>query len=181
MPRVRAEDLRTDNAAALLAGLEKPVPDRIAPQLAALHKRLNAQELKPLREVVLLWAQQVAKRRINLDLGITDMAELDRLHESGELEEFYAAHAREWQNKYRDEGRAQGVEQGVERGIEQGLAAERDLLRRQAARKFGAGAASRLAGLLAKIDDSARLAEVGVSIIDCATGDDLIARLQDSA
>ena len=153
------------------------------------HVPAEAAELKPLREVMLLWAQRVAKRRINPDLGITDMAEVDRLHESDELEPFFAARARAWRNKYRDEGRAQGIErgfkqgieQGIEQGVKRGLAGERELLCRQAARKFGADTASRLAAPLAGIDDAARLAEVGEWIIDCATGDRLIARFGDSA
>ena len=70
---------------------------------------------------------------------------------------------------------------GIERGIEQGIAAERALLRRLAARKFGAGTAERLASLLAPIGDTRRLAEVGDWIIDCTTGDDLIARFGNGA
>ena len=175
--RVAADDLRHDNAAALLAALENPSPSRIAGQVTALHRRLRAPELAPLREVMLLWAQQVARRRIGLDLEIRDMAEMDRLHESGDLEEYFAVRVRAWQDEYRAEGRAQGIE----RGIEQGLAAERALLRRQAARKFGADTAERLASLLAPIGDTRRLAEVGDWIIDCTTGDDLIARFGNGA
>ena len=175
--RVGADDLRHDNAAALLAALENPSPSRIAGQVTALHRRLRAPELAPLREVMLLWAQQVAKRRIDLNLGIRDMAEMDRLHESGDLEAYYTARLRAWQDEYRAEGRAQGIE----RGIEQGIAAERALLRRLAARKFGAGTAERLASLLAPIGDTRRLAEVGDWIIDCTTGDDLIARFGNGA
>ena len=170
--RVGADDLRHDNAAALLAGLENPSPERIAGQLAALHRRLGARELAPLRDVMLRWAQQVARQRIGLDLEIRDMAELERLDESDDLEAYYAARRRAWQDQYRAEGRAEGIE----RGREQGLAAERELLCRLAMRKFGTGTAERLAGLLAGIGDTRRLAEVGDWIIDCATGDDLIAR-----
>ena len=68
---------------------------------------------------------------------------------------------------------AKGVERGVERGIERG---QRDLLRGQAARKFGADTAARLAVLLEDIRDSARLAEAGDWMIDAATGEELIAR-----
>ena len=113
------------------------------------------------------------------------MAEVDRLHESGELEVFFTERALAEQDKYRAEGRAegieQGIEQGIERGIEQGIAAERDLLRRLAARKFDAGTAERLAGLLSRIDDPERLAETGDWIIECASGDELIARVGDIA
>ena len=76
----------------------------------------------------------------------------------------------------RKEYRAEGRAEGIERGLEQGLAAERDLLCRLAARKFGAGTAERLAGVLAPIDDTGRLAQVGEWIIDCATGEALMAR-----
>ena len=109
--RVAADDLRHDNAAALLAGLENPSLERIAAQMTALRRRLSAHELAALREVMLLWAQQVARRRIGLDLEIRDMAEMDRLHESGDLEEYFAVRVRAWQDEYRAEGRAQGIGQ----------------------------------------------------------------------
>ena len=115
--RVAADDLRHDNAAALLAALENPSPSRIAGQVTALHRRLRAPELAPLREVMLLWAQQVAKRRIDLNLGIRDMAEMDRLDESGDLEAYYAARLRAWQDEYRAEGRAQASSGGSNRAL----------------------------------------------------------------
>ena len=107
--RVGADDLRMDNAAALLAGLENPSLERIAAQLAALRRRLDARELKPLRELMLLWAQRVSRRRLNLDLGIEDMAELDRLHESGDLEVFFTERALAEREKLRSEGRGLAV------------------------------------------------------------------------
>ena len=175
--RVGADDLRHDNAASLLAGLENPSPERIAEQLAALHRRLGARELAPLRNVMLRWARRVARRRLALDLEIDGMAQTERLDESGDLEAYYAARLRAWQDEYRAEGRAEGLEQG----FEQGLAAERELLCRQVARKFGADTAERLSDLLARVGDTRRLAEVGDWIIDCATGDDLIARFGNGA
>ncbi len=163
--RVAADDLRMDNAAALLAGLENPSLDRVGAQVAALRQRLDAPELAPLKELMMLWAQRVSERRLNLDLGIEDMAEVDRLHESGELEVRFTERALAEREKLRAEG------------MERGVAAERDLLRRQAARKFDAGTAERLADLLVPIDDPERLVEMGVCIIDCASGDELIARV----
>ena len=171
--RMGADDLRMDNAAALLAGLENPSLERVAAQVAALRRRLDAPALKPLRELMLLWAQRVSQRQLKLDLGIEDMAEVDRLHESGDLEVFFRERALAEREKLRSEGRAEGLEQGI--------AAERDLLRRLAARKFDAGTAERLAGLLSRIDDPERLAETGDWIIECAGGDELIARVGDIA
>ena len=122
------------------------------------------------------------RRRNRLDLvGAVDMAEIERMHESGELEGYFAARLRAWQDEYRAAGRAEDIEQGIEQGLEQGLAAERELLCRQAARKFDAGVAERLAGVLAPIDDTGRLAQVGDWIIDCTTGTELIARFGNGA
>ena len=187
--RVGDEDFDDGNAAALLAGLENLWPERIPAQLAALRRRLDGAELAPLREVMFRWVQHLAKQRNGVDLGIEDMAEIDRMHESGETEAYFAARLRGWQEEYRAEGRAEGIERGIERGlekglergIEQGLAAERALLCRLAARKFDADTAERLAGLLAPVGDTGRLAQVGEWIIDCETGERLIARFGNGA
>ena len=64
----------------------------------------------------------------------------------------------------------------VEQGREQG---QRELLRRQAARKFDAAAAERLAAKLEGVEDADRLAQVGDWIIECETSDDLFARFGD--
>ena len=101
-----------------------------------------------------------------------------------------AKRVQEWEAKWHrqgfeeglEQGRAQGREQGlergekrgIERGLEQGLAAERELLRRQAARKFGAAASDALVRRLADISDPDRLAGIGERIVDCRTGAELL-------
>ena len=91
-----------------------------------------------------------------------------------------AESVKEWTDQWFREGREQGLEQGLERGREQGLecgrAEERALLCRQAARKFDAETAARLAGLLDRLTDPERLAEVGDWIIECGTGAELLDR-----
>ena len=76
-------------------------------------------------------------------------------------------------NEGRNEGRKEGIAQGIAHGIEQ----ERSLVCRMAARKFAADTAPRLSVLLAGETDSERLAQVGEWIIECETGDDLLARV----
>ena len=174
--RLATDDLRADNAAALLAGLCNPTVEHLPAQAAALRARLDAPSLRPLLEVALAWAQQTAQQLIGFDLGVDDMAEVDRLHESGELEAYFAQRRLAYEERYRKEGIERGIEQGIERGIEQGVAAERTLLQRQAARKFGARADRRLAPLLADITDTDSLANVGEWIIDCGTFEELLAR-----
>ena len=183
--RVAPDDLQRDNAASILAGLCNPSLDRVPADVAALRARLDAPELRPLLEIVLLWAQQTARRTMDFELEVDDMAEVDRLHESGELEDYLAAGREALKDRYRAEGMERGMErgmrrgmeQGIERGMERGLAQERDLLCRQAGRKFDARTAERLAGMLADIGDPNGLARVGDLIIDCASGEELIATL----
>ncbi|MDE0349627.1 MAG: Rpn family recombination-promoting nuclease/putative transposase [Gammaproteobacteria bacterium] len=167
--RLATDDLRHDNAAALLAGLCNPTFERLPAQAAALRARLATPALRPLLEVALRWAEQTAQRTIGFDLGVDDMAEVDRLDESGELEAYFAERRRAYQEQYRKEG--------LEQGKALGIATERALLQRLASRKFGAGADARLAPLLADIENTDTLATVGEWIIDCDTSEELVARL----
>ena len=92
----------------------------------------------------------------------------------------------EWPKPYlrqgRQEGREEGValgreegrEEGVALGREEGVAQQRMLLRRQAAERFGAATADRLASALAAEADAGRLAEVAIAIVRCATGEELL-------
>ena len=100
------------------------------------------------------------------------------LRESGDEE--LAEQAREWTEQWFREGRERGLEQGREQGLEPGLergrVEERMLLCRQASQKFGAETGKRLPGLLARLTDPERLAEVGGWIIECGTGAELLER-----
>ncbi len=68
-------------------------------------------------------------------------------------------------------------ERGHERGVAHGgRAAERALLRRQAARKFDCDTARQLAALLEQADAD-RLAQAGIWLLECETGAELLDRL----
>ena len=105
-----------------------------------------------------------------------DTVEVDRMRESDDVEAFFAARVEVWRNQYRGEGRAQGIEQGVEQGIEQRLAAERDLLCRQAARHFDAGTVERLRALLDDVSDQEAFDEILADIFERTTPAELLAR-----
>ena len=75
------------------------------------------------------------------------------------------------------QGRVEGICQGRAEGIRRGLEHERELLRRQAALRFGADTAERLSGVLDGITDPDRLAEVGECIVRCDTGSEFLARV----
>ncbi len=74
------------------------------------------------------------------------------------------------------EGREQGVAEGREQGLTQGVDQQRALLCRLAAARCDAGAAARLADLLAPITDPERLAEVGDWLVRCETAAAFFAR-----
>ena len=80
----------------------------------------------------------------------------------------------EWHRQGFEKGLKEGMERGEKHGMEQGLAAERELLRRLATRKFGAAAGDALARHLADIADPDRLARIGERIVDCGTGAELL-------
>ena len=85
--------------------------------------------------------------------------------------------AKEWEAEWLRQGIAQGVERGMAQGVERGLAQERALLREIAARKFGAAVGEALARRLESASDAEALRDIGVLIIDCADGAELLARI----
>ena len=79
------------------------------------------------------------------------------------------------------QGIAQGLERGREEALERELRHERAMLSRLAARKFGGETAARLEALLERIDDPERFVRIGEDVIDCATGAELLARVEGAA
>ena len=79
----------------------------------------------------------------------------------------------EWPKQWLQEGREQGVAEGREQGVDQ----QRALLYRQAAARFDAETAARLADRLAPIADPERLAEIGDWLIRCHTAAAFLARV----
>ncbi len=77
-----------------------------------------------------------------------------------------------------ERGLAQGVERGLAQGVERGLVEGRvALLGRMAERRFGAGVASRVTALLADETDLSRLDTAGEWLLECDTGEALLAQL----
>ena len=121
-----------------------------------------------LRRVFREWAAQVLVPRRPQGAALESLPTLE------EVRSMLAETVKEWTAEWVAEGREQGLKEGREQGIEQ----ERRLLCRQAARKFGAATAPRLAALLERVADPERLAQVGEWIIECAAEGELLARVQ---
>ena len=69
--------------------------------------------------------------------------------------------------------------EGLGQGRAEGRAEGRALVCRQAKLKFGAGTAERLSGLLEEVSDPERIARIGDRIIECETGEELLARARE--
>ena len=167
--RVRPEDLRHDNAAALLAGLENPSDETYAGLLAALQQRLRAPEFRGLKKILLAWAAWQARRRLGLELEVEDMMEADRLEDYGDVEAYFAARIQARKEEHRAEGREAGRAEGR-------VVGQRESIRRQAAMKFDAETATRLGAVLEGVTDQAAFDGVLAALIECDTPSELLAR-----
>ena len=70
---------------------------------------------------------------------------------------------------------AEGMRRGLAEGVAQGRVA---LLRRLATLRFGADVAGQVSALLADVTDVAHLDEAGKWLLECDTGEALLARLR---
>ena len=157
--RVSGPELPSGNLVSALIVLETNRDQARAPALlGALIDLLRKQDDEELTAAFSEWAAQVLLPR-RFRGSVT--GPLPRLEE---VRAMLAETVQEWT--------AEWVEQGREQG-------QRELLCRQAARKFDAAAAERLAAKLEGVEDADRLAQVGDWIIECETADDLFARFED--
>ena len=170
--RAPEADLPADNLVSALVGLEvaraRDAPGLDA-ALRALSELVRAAGDEHLRRAFGAWLRGRLGASGRLPSGAGDT--LARLEEAQTmLEETLGEWTREWLER----GRAEGIEQGRDEGRDE----ERALLCRQAARKFDGAAAEGLAAALAGVTDPERLGRVGEWIIECATAEDLLARVR---
>ena len=166
--RVGPEDLRRDNAAALLAGLENPLPSTLPELVGALCRRLRAPELRELREMMLSWAGWRAGQA-GLTIEAEDMAQVNRMENPDDVESFYRTRAQIWEEERRAEGRVEGR-----------IAGQRESLRRHAAMKFDMETAERLGALLETVTDQEVLDGVLAALLECDTPSDVLARVTEA-
>ena len=164
------DDLPGRNLVSALVGLET---SGTAPALwkvaEALSEWLRDSGDDDLRRAFAEWLRQMLPRRFGE--GAPPVAQA---LEGGRA--MLAERAKQWTEEWLRQGREQGLEQGREQGLERGRAEERALLCRLASRKFGAETGERLSGLLGRLTDPERLAEVGDWVIECGTGAELLDR-----
>ena len=168
------DDLPRGNLVTALIGFENSrSPEALGRMASALPEWLRGPGEPELKRAFLQWALRVVMpagfRSENLSLILPQLEEDPTM---------LAERAKEWYEEALERGIERGIKRGIERGVEQGRAEERALLCRQAARKFDAGTAERLSGLLDRFTVPGQLGEVGDWIIECDTGADLLARAE---
>ena len=172
--RVGGGDSPSDDVLSLVIGIERMSSYREGhATLREAFSVLRGAEHRELRRTFYEWFTMLAGQGAEGTL-IEEFEEMERIPAEGEMRTPVQDRVRAWREADREQGREQGRAEGFEKGIAQ----ERALLRRLIERKFGADTAERAASLLAGIGEPERLADVGDWIIDCASGDELIARLE---
>ena len=167
--RTQGGESAADDVLSLVTGIERmsSLEEGYA-TLQSVFSVLDGVEHRELRRVFHTWFGLLVGSGEG-GVVIEEFEEMERLAEAGELRTPVQDRVRAWREADREEGREEVIEQ------------ERALLLRQIKRKFGADAAERAAPPLAGIGEPERLADVGEWIIDCASGDELIARLEAAA
>jgi len=138
-------------------------------------KMLVARELTLAEEgllgAFLVWYEQARRRH---GLPKVDMSILDDLNKGKTMpNEVMAEEAERWAKQRFAERAAPLVERSRAEGRTEGQAA---VICRLAARKFGPETADRLAERLAEVPDPERLGEVGEWLLECGSGEELLAR-----
>ena len=144
--------------------LENTSAEDLPAAMAAIARRLKAEDERDLAESFGMWVEGVLKPRLDVRLpSMTDLMEEPPM---------LAETLDEWaEEKFR-----QGQMKGMQRGRAEGLERERALLLRQAQRRFGADVSEALSKLIKSVEDPDRLTEVGDWVVDCATGRELLKR-----
>ena len=132
-------------------------PEDVAAVLGAVGEWLSRPEHEGLRRAFGEWMRQVhvPARRLGMEWPEPEDWSEDRimLYET----------VKEWTVQWLAEGRAEG---------------RAEVMRRQAARKFGAMTADRLAEELERVHDPERVVEVGEWLIECESGEELLDRVK---
>ena len=102
-----------------------------------------------------------------------------RIEQPTEAEEMGQTYT-EWLESTQPQVLERGIKQGIERGIAQGRTESRAMLVRLASRRFGVETAEKLAGLVRAMG-AEQLARVGDAVVDCDTGDELLAAASNGA
>ena len=150
--------------AALVRLARTPDPEVVAAALCDMSAWWPESNYDSLLDAILSWLGQVHFPMHGIKLEIPKLANVREavamLHQVGI----------DWSAKLRAEGRVEGMTEGRMEG-------QIAVMRRLAARKFGPETADRLTERLTKVEDPERVVEVGEWLLDCGSGEELLARV----
>ena len=165
MQRSDAGGVAEDNLVGLQAALVRTTPGEDKEILARLRTALAGPEHEGLRKAFTEWLRRWRDEDYDLESGAGEAfrGELDRVQAAGEVETMGSLAAERWKEQQR-----QKEAQILARGME-------FMLERLATRRFNASTGERLSALLAGVAESERLTAVGVAVVECGTGEELLA------
>ena len=169
-----AQDWPLENRVSATVRLQAAAtPQDLPPRLLEEFARFSGAGHEAFRRALHAWARALWEDKTGDAADFPAFEELDRTKGAIMTTVAEAAWDR-WEAKVM----AKGVERGVQRGIAQGRAEGGiHFACRQAALKFGTGAAERLAGLLEGLTEQEDLDRVGDWILQCDDGDELLSRV----
>ena len=137
------------------------------------------------RRVLHAWTGALLADMAGGEAPLPAFEEMERL-EGANMTTISQARLGKWFEDFQAKNVAAGVEQGLRQGVVQGVAQGRTLangesaarLCRQAEVKFGDAVAKRLAELLGDKPAAVDLDRVGVWLMECTSGDELLARVE---
>ena len=141
----------------------EPTPENLGRVMQGLKRRFRGPEFAELHQALDSWVAGAAEA---WQISEADLAEMMSFTED---EDMY-----ERAKELRDQVHRDGVRQGLEAGR---IRERAHLVRRLAARKFGAETAERLSRILEDMADADRIDEVVDAIVDCDSGTELFARV----
>ena len=102
----------------------------------------------------------VVRQRIEFDMGVSDMAQVEAQQSDGDVEEYKEARRRAWMEEYWEERREEAREERRREAREENCRTIRRVLAGLATRRFGPQVGRRLAEVLADAEDVAHFARV---------------------
>ena len=143
--------------------------DEAIPVLVESLRQLETPELDGLQQQFLNWFYAVMARQGVDCEELMEIETVQRLAREGKIHTVLDARIQAANAKRKAEGRQEGLEQ------------QRELLQAQAKRRFGAATADRLAARLAEVREHDRLMAIGGWLVDCASGTELLDRVEGRA
>ena len=166
---------------ATLAELESTPAELLPRVLLTAFRRYDGVESSALRRGLHLRVEAAIARRGSAE-GLPPLAVCERMLATRRGEDMTAmldATLARWEEAKVAEGVERGMAEGVERGMAEGEAQGRvALLRRQVAWRFGTDVAGQVTALLGDVTDVAHLDQAGEWLLECDTGEALLARLR---